>query len=190
MAFRFFKLLALAVVFSLPLRGEGPAATERGLFELTRSPCLEVDFVQRSFFGSSVETYEGTLIKRGNLVRVVYRTEPPFRVVYDGRTVELGYAGERPQRFKPEDYPNPVLTVLLNLDRLERVFFAEGCVREGAVLRCSLRPGDEGVEPYLKRVEVTLERGRPLEVLAEGEEYGRVEFKVLRWNDRCPSEGF
>lgn len=85
--------------------------------------CFEIDFTQRGVFWNETENYNGTLTKLENhRWEIVYYTDPPFVVSAKDNYVVLGYVGERKERLDLREYPNPVLEVLLHLDRLQEIF--------------------------------------------------------------------
>ncbi len=139
--------------------------------------CYTVSFLQKEEFSGHYDIYKGILKKRGRKVEVVYSTSPPFKVLFDGRLVRMGYEGEEFQTFDPKDYPNPVLEILLNLDRLDRIFEVLSC--KGNV--CILKPKREELSEYLREVRVSFDKkGYPEKIEADGGEYGKLEIEILR----------
>jgi len=115
---------------------------ERVFQILKTKNCYRIDFVQINNFLGKKEVYRGTLIRTPKVVEIVYKTHPPFVVKTEKEYVLLGYKGERPRVYKKNRIPNPILSLLLNLDRLDSFFNLKGCKGDN----CTLIP-----KGYLRR---------------------------------------
>jgi len=138
--------------------------------------CLKVSFIQKQEFEDSVDIYSGVLIVNGTKKEILYLTQPPFKVVYDGTYIRMGYEGEDFQTFDAKDYPNPILDILLNIDNLRKVFKVKRCSSNW----CILEPKPP-LNEYLEWVKVYFSNGRIEEITAEGGDYGKVEITVNGW---------
>ena len=115
----------LALLLLLPKGVLRASEAHRGEVKgfLPQLGCFQVDFTQRGVFWNETENYNGTLTKLGNRRwEIVYYTNPPFVVSAEGDYVVLGYVGEKKERLDLREYPNPVLEVLLHLDRPWEIF--------------------------------------------------------------------
>ncbi len=110
-----FLLLAVNISF----------ATAKGdkIISFFHQRCFEIVFSQRGIFENETENYNGTLIKIApQRWKIVYFTNPPFEVSVRGKIATLGYRGEEKETLNLEEYPNPVLEILLQLDHLREIF--------------------------------------------------------------------
>jgi outer membrane lipoprotein-sorting protein len=155
---------------------------DKSLEIFQKKDCFTVEFSQDNLFHGSVKHYEGFLIRKKNIVKVVYLTNPPFVVFSDGTYITLGYEGARKKTYKVDKYPNPLVRVLLNLDRLKNAFRVESC--EGNI--CRLKP--KGKLGNLKEILVHFkgERIATIEVVGDRKGRNRVVIKIKRVLNRCP----
>ncbi len=146
------------------------------LFHLSR--CFKTSFVQIVTFEGEKEIYSGILISKEAQKKLIYLTKPPFEIFFDGTYLKMGYKGEGFQTFKADEYPNPILGILLHLNDLIKVFKLETCSPNFCVLKPKSPLSD-----YLKRVKVFFRKGVIKKIVADGEDYGVVKIFILKWKD-------
>ena len=96
---------------------------ENKIISFLHQRCFEINFFQKGIFENETENYNGTLIKISpQRWKVIYFTKPPFEVLVKGNIATLGYRGEQKETLNLEEYPNPVLEILLHLDHLQEIF--------------------------------------------------------------------
>ena len=146
------------------------------LFNLPR--CFEVSFIQIGSFEGERDTYSGILISNGTQKRLIYLTNPPFEVYFDGTYLKMGYKGQDFQTFRADEYPNPILGILLHLNNLKKVFNLKKCFSD----YCVLKPKPP-INEYLKEVKVFFKNGIIKDIVANGGNYGKVEILITVWKD-------
>ncbi len=150
-----------------------------GAIKLPPGNCYTVLFHQKGVFQGQEEDYRGELIKGGkDRLEVVYYTNPPFEVRVKGFKVTLGYRGQQRETFDRREYKNPVLEILLHLDRLGEVFEIEP---KGANRYLLLPKGE--LSQYLEKVLLyTDSRGYPrrIELFGGPDNYLLIEVEAIK----------
>ncbi len=143
---------------------------------LKRGGVLEFTFLQRNIFHGREKLYEGHYRYSDEGVKIVYHTSPPFLIIYENGDVSIGYKGQL-KTFRENKLKNPVVKVLIHLDRLEE-FFSVRC--DGKV--CVLFPKGD-LKRFVKRVEIFFEDGFPERLIVIAGRENRVIVKIIKYGN-------
>ena len=139
--------------------------------------CYTIVFWQENYFEGETDTYKGILVRKENEIRIYYFTKPLFYIKADDKYIELGYENGDKEIYDRKDYKNPILEVLLNLNKLDRYFSVEKV--EGNL--CILKPKGD-LKDYIETVKVYIDKkGLPkeIEVLNGADNYSRIFIKSI-----------
>jgi hypothetical protein len=125
--------------------------------------CYKLKFVQINSFLKRKEVYTGTLKYSVKGIQIIYNTQPPFIIRTEGNYILLGYKGQTPRVFKKDKIPNPLLSLLLNLDRLDIFFKVIYCKSN----YCLLKPKGF-LKRRIKEVDVLLNNNFVKELVLRG----------------------
>jgi hypothetical protein len=152
---------------------------------LKKSQCYTIFFRQKNIFLDKIRLYKGFLVKTSKKIEIVYLTNPPFLIKFDGNYIILGYEGRKKQIYPAKKYKNPILSILINFDNLDNLFIQKDCKQNW----CTLIPS-KNLKKVIKSVKVSFKNGKPYKLEIYGDRRGRN--KVLITIDRisftCPKE--
>ena len=157
------------------------AAPLKDIKNLLERNCYTVSFYEESNFDGERDLYEGVLIKKGDSIEIVYFTSPPFVIKADKERITLGYLGQESQTYDREEYKNPILEVLLNLNELDRYFKLVSRFGDTYLYR----PKGE-LKDYIDTLQVRFKRGLPQQLEVSG---GPDNYAVIRIGEIKPTCG-
>jgi hypothetical protein len=146
-----------------------------------QTDCFSISFLERVYFDGEYAVYRGVLIKKGNhRWKILYETEPPFKVEITKDTVKMGYEGEELQTFDVKEYKNPILEVLIHLDNPQSIFKFKPQGKDLILLI----PKKE-ISDFISGGRLILKDGKPYIVEVENGEENRVTIVIEKVMPQC-----
>jgi hypothetical protein len=118
-----FFFLPPILLFSAQEYKCSPSLLEKFVYQLNNKTFWTLYFFQTNYFVGEYDYYSGRLLKKSpSHYIVIYDTAPPFIVDYQKNIITVGYKNQEKERFNINEYPNPLLRVLFNIDKLDKFF--------------------------------------------------------------------